>query len=232
MVFAVLRDVFPGAAATSMYACPACRAQQGPHERPDLESEGALRHRAVDGSLPCVSTAHQLELLPVVEQQLVAEMATRGAGKWIMVSYQWDSKKQVLRLKAVLEAAGYRVWFDEDQMGGNMNARMAEAVEGAAAVVACVTEAYQKSHNCMLEFNYANEKRKLIIPVIMDEAQTKAENQRGPVWLVLAGKLYYDCSTDGKVEAGLKKLLEVPKDGLPLLLLLLALLLRPQLRDP
>eukprot|EP00004_Rigifila_ramosa_P003251 TRINITY_DN1345_c0_g1_i11.p1 TRINITY_DN1345_c0_g1~~TRINITY_DN1345_c0_g1_i11.p1 ORF type:complete len:1438 (-),score=269.55 TRINITY_DN1345_c0_g1_i11:6-4319(-) len=218
LVREVMEEMFPGVAATEKYACPACRASQQPHELPErLETEAELRDRAQDGKLHCLSTiAHQLDvarLFPVEDEGRPA--ASSGTGQWIALSYQWDSKARVLRIKAALEAAGYRVWIDEEQMSGNMNARMAEAVDGGAAVVVCVTEKYKRSHNCMLEINYANDRRKCIIPLVLDEAQKKLENRTGPVWLILAGKIWYDFSTDDIFDASLRTLLNAPRDGLP-----------------
>eukprot|EP00004_Rigifila_ramosa_P003256 TRINITY_DN1345_c0_g1_i8.p1 TRINITY_DN1345_c0_g1~~TRINITY_DN1345_c0_g1_i8.p1 ORF type:complete len:574 (-),score=145.02 TRINITY_DN1345_c0_g1_i8:61-1557(-) len=218
LVREVMEEMFPGVAATEKYACPACRASQQPHDLPErLESKDEFDARAQDGKLHCLSTiAHQLDvarLFPVEDEGRPA--ASSGTGQWIALSYQWDSKARVLRIKAALEAAGYRVWIDEEQMSGNMNARMAEAVDGGAAVVVCVTEKYKRSHNCMLEINYANDRRKCIIPLVLDEAQKKLENRTGPVWLILAGKIWYDFSTDDIFDASLRTLLNAPKDGLP-----------------
>jgi len=36
--------------------------------------------------------------------------------KHIMISYQWDVKKEVLQLRKKLKEAGLRVWIDVEQM--------------------------------------------------------------------------------------------------------------------
>jgi len=37
-------------------------------------------------------------------------------GGHVFISYQWDSKQTVLKVRDRLRAAGYRVWIDEDDM--------------------------------------------------------------------------------------------------------------------
>jgi len=37
-------------------------------------------------------------------------------GGHVFISYQWDSKKTVLRVRDRLRSAGYRVWIDEDDI--------------------------------------------------------------------------------------------------------------------
>ncbi len=40
------------------------------------------------------------------------------------------------------------MWIDRDQMSGNLNDAMAEAVENAAVVVMCMSQYYKESTNC------------------------------------------------------------------------------------
>ena len=35
----------------------------------------------------------------------------------VMISYQWDAQKRMLKLRDELKQAGYNVWMDVDQMG-------------------------------------------------------------------------------------------------------------------
>eukprot|EP00004_Rigifila_ramosa_P007149 TRINITY_DN1806_c0_g1_i7.p1 TRINITY_DN1806_c0_g1~~TRINITY_DN1806_c0_g1_i7.p1 ORF type:complete len:1928 (+),score=397.07 TRINITY_DN1806_c0_g1_i7:814-5784(+) len=84
---------------------------------------------------------------------------------WIMISYNWAHQHIALKLKKLLEAAGYVVWMDVDKMAGNMDAAMAEAVDGAEAVIVCLTEGYKASKNCKAEFQYAVGKGKPVCGV-------------------------------------------------------------------
>ena len=35
----------------------------------------------------------------------------------VMISYQWDVQKQILKVKDILKAHGFNVWLDVEQMG-------------------------------------------------------------------------------------------------------------------
>jgi hypothetical protein len=56
----------------------------------------------------------------------------------------------VLRLNQALKAKGYTVWLDVEQMQGSTVDAMAEAVEGAAAMMVCVSSSYKESSNCRM----------------------------------------------------------------------------------
>ena len=68
--------------------------------------------------------------------------------KHVMISYQWDVQKLVIQLKNKLQADGYKVWMDIDEMGGSTLESMARAVENASVVLVCVSQKYKESPNC------------------------------------------------------------------------------------
>ena len=68
--------------------------------------------------------------------------------KHVMISYQWDVQTLVIQLKNRLQADGYKVWMDIDEMGGSTLESMAKAVENASVVLVCVSQKYKESHNC------------------------------------------------------------------------------------
>ena len=68
--------------------------------------------------------------------------------KHIMISYQWDVQTLVIQLKNRLQADGYKVWMDIDEMGGSTLESMAKAVENASVVLVCVSQKYKESPNC------------------------------------------------------------------------------------
>ena len=47
-----------------------------------------------------------------------------------------------------LQADGYKIWIDVEQMGGSTLEAMAEAVENAMVVLVCASEKYKLSPNC------------------------------------------------------------------------------------
>ena len=66
----------------------------------------------------------------------------------IMISYQWDVQSTMIQVKNRLQAAGYKVWMDLDDMGGSTLEAMAKAVEDSAVVLVCVSQKYKESPNC------------------------------------------------------------------------------------
>jgi len=93
-----------------------------------------------------------------------------------------------------LKQMGYRVWLDLDKMVGEMNKRMAEAVEGAAVVCPCITTAYKASANCMKELNYADQRGSYMVPLILDGETDRASLLSGQVGLITSNLIYVNFS--------------------------------------
>ena len=69
-----------------------------------------------------------------------ADKTERIAGNHVMISYQWDAQEVLVKVKNKLQASGYRVWMNLEQMGGSTLEAMAKAVENAAVLLVCVSE--------------------------------------------------------------------------------------------
>ena len=61
----------------------------------------------------------------------------------------------------------YLVWVDTEQMKGATVDTMALAVEGSAVVLIGVSRAYKESSNCRMEAQYALQKKKPLIPLML-----------------------------------------------------------------
>ena len=127
----------------------------------------------------------------------------KSAGNHVMISYQWDSQEVLVEVKNRLQASGYRVWMDLEQMGGSTLEAMAKAVEDSSVVLICVSERYKESPNCRSEAEYAYQLRKDIIPLMMQR------KYRGDGWLgMLVGtKLWFDFQSKHVLEQGVTKLI-------------------------
>ena len=126
-----------------------------------------------------------------------------STGNHVMISYQWDSQEVLVEVKNRLQASGYRVWMDLEQMGGSTLEAMAKAVENSSVVLICVSERYKESPNCRSEAEYAYQLRKDIIPLMMQG------KYRGDGWLgMLVGtKLWFDFQSKHVLEQGVTKLI-------------------------
>ncbi|XP_030849677.1 uncharacterized protein LOC105440236 [Strongylocentrotus purpuratus] len=123
-----------------------------------------------------------------VDSQQRAPSDTAKSSGHIMLSYKWEhpSKPVMREFKKQLRKRGYNVWMDEDHMMGDKIGAMAEAVENADMIIACITRGYQDSQDCRTEASYAYECKKKIIPV-------KVNDFKASGWLggITAGKIYY-----------------------------------------
>ncbi|EDO45030.1 predicted protein [Nematostella vectensis] len=108
----------------------------------------------------------------------------------VMISYQWDVQPTMIQVKSKLQAAGYRVWMDLEQMGGSTLQAMANAVENAEVVLMCVSQKYKESPNCRSEAEYAFQLRKDIVPLMME----KSYRPDGWLGMIMGAKLWIDFS--------------------------------------
>jgi phosphopantothenate-cysteine ligase len=121
----------------------------------------------------------------------------------IMISYNWGCQKTVLALAKQLQLAGFNVWLDVEQMEGSTLGAMADAVEGSRIVLVCVSRKYKESVNCRLEGEYAFQKKKEIIPLMM-EANYSADGWLGAL---MGTKLWFDCSSLDSLSTNLDQIL-------------------------
>ena len=126
------------------------------------------------------------------------------SGNHVMISYQWDAQEVLVQVKNKLQASGYRVWMDLEQMGGSTLEAMAKAVENAAVVLVCVSQRYKESPNCRSEAEYAYQLRKDIIPLMMQN------NYKADGWLgMLVGtKLWIGFQSKHVIDSGVTKLIK------------------------
>ena len=131
-----------------------------------------------------------------------ADKTKEGSGNHVMISYQWDAQDVLVQVKNQLQANGYRVWMDLEQMGGSTLDAMAKAVENAAVVLICVSQRYKESPNCRSEAEYAYQLRKDIIPLMMQK------NYKADGWLgmLLGTKLWIGFQSKHTIDSGVAKL--------------------------
>ena len=92
-------------------------------------------------------------------------------GKYIFLSYPHKNDEQAAKIIEALQAAGYRVWFDEWlELGVRYNHVIAEHIEECEVFMCLLTPEYYQSEYCQMEFTFAREGcGKEIIPVFMGD---------------------------------------------------------------
>ena len=125
-------------------------------------------------------------------------------GNHVMISYQWENQKVLIEVKNKLQALGYRVWMDLEQMGGSTLEAMAKAVENASVVLICVSQKYKQRPNCRSEAEYAYQLRKDIIPLMMQRDYTPD----GWLGIILGTRLWIDFRNDYNLSTSAEILLK------------------------
>lgn len=117
-----------------------------------------------------------------------------GPVKQIMISYNSQSRDMCENIKSVLEAKGYKVWFDVNDLQGRCLEEMAKAVEESMCILLCVTEQYYLSPYCRSEAEYTYSRRKPYIPLMMQK------NYKPESWLgiLIAERIYVNFTLDFK----------------------------------
>jgi hypothetical protein len=125
--------------------------------------------------------------LEAEKRRAVLTMGSATAIEHIMLSYNWDHQAVIKRVNASLVRRGYTTWIDVEKMQGSTVEAMADAVEGAAAMCYGVSRAYKESANCRLEAQYAYQREKDMVPLMVEEGY------RADGWLgmLLGTRLYY-----------------------------------------
>eukprot|EP01043_Picozoa_sp_COSAG02_P063924 COSAG02_NODE_9196_length_2292_cov_1.844961_1_plen_727_part_01 len=123
----------------------------------------------------------------------------------VMLSYNWDHQSVIKRVNSALQARGYAVWIDIEKMQGSTVEVMSAAVEDAAVMCYGISQAYKESANCRLEAQYAYQRQKEMIPLMMEEGY-RADGWLGMLlgvhlWYAFCGSvLASEASFEGKME--------------------------------
>jgi len=142
---------------------------------------------------------------PKVIEQKGTEVAPQTKQKHIMLSYNWGAQPLVLRIYDVLKSEGFNVWMDiKGGMKNNINASMAEGVEGAYLVLVFMTQKYQESANCSRELQYATSRRVPFIPI---KAQPYPWEQSGWLGLLMSGELWVEVINEDDIQAKKEELM-------------------------
>ncbi|XP_072047265.1 uncharacterized protein [Amphiura filiformis] len=203
-------------------------AQEGEQPTPPASTEPAQSGKNLPTDVePGTAQSKKEDKKDVSEKQDVIHVTAEskkedgkdGTGKpgHVMISYNWGVKEEgfpcqqrMIKLRDELIADNYRVWMDVVDMDGNMDDRMAEAVENAYVILMCVSEKYQASHNCKKEAQYAFFLKRPIVILKYDR-----HTATGWLGLQINNLLYYDVQTEEAMMGNLPKIKEQLDKGKP-----------------
>lgn len=90
----------------------------------------------------------------------------------IFFSHVWSMKYFLRYVFAELVKGGYKVWYDENDMGMDLKAAMTDGIANSTVFVVFLNSSYQTRPNCMFELREAKRMNKTIISVILDPQPT------------------------------------------------------------
>ncbi len=87
----------------------------------------------------------------------------------IMISYSHQEKTLCKQLYQELAKAGYRVCIDLHQIHENVMDAMVQAIDRSHTIIICMSEHYRKSNFCRAEAQYAFQRQRKIVPVLLQQ---------------------------------------------------------------
>lgn len=86
----------------------------------------------------------------------------------VFISYAWANKPIIMHIYNALCNSKINVWIDKDQMKGSTLEAMANGIDNSGIFIMAISSAYENSHNCRLEAEYAVPSGKPIIPIVVE----------------------------------------------------------------
>jgi len=129
------------------------------------------------------------------------------------LSHNWGEQNKnhefVKKVNMELQKRGWKTWFDENQMDGNIRFRMAEGIDNTKCVVVFITKEYRDkvngidmTDNCKYEFSYAMNQlgSQNMIPVVLETEMRDTKKWKGELGAALGSMLYVDLSDMSMLE--------------------------------
>lgn len=141
----------------------------------------------------------------------------------LFLSHNWgmddsgrDNHQRVSLIGKKLIEMGYKTWFDEDKMAGDLDKKIAQGIDQTKGMIAFLTRKYcekvngnNSRDNCKIEFMYAS--RKKLVAVVMEKQMCNSNTWMGLIGLTLGGQLFVDMSGDLEDNLYLSRQMELLK---------------------
>jgi len=147
-------------------------------------------------------------ILPLIPRQHTPDVSISSSVKTdCFLSHNWGEQNKnhafVKKVNLELQKRGWKTWFDENQMDGNIRFRMAEGIDNTKCVVVFITKEYRDkvngidmTDNCKYEFSYAMNQlgSQNMIPVVLETEMRDTKKWKGELGAALGSMLYIDLS--------------------------------------
>jgi hypothetical protein len=116
----------------------------------------------------------------------------------VMISYHQKSTGQHAQtLVQLFKKRNYRVWVDYENMKGDIQEAMAEAVQSSDIIVVLVSIGYKESANCRMECQYAMKQNKPLLFLVCEESY---KSPTGWLGLIMGQRMWVGVFTPSMVE--------------------------------
>ena len=86
----------------------------------------------------------------------------------IFLSHPWRNKNVLRHVMKFLNSSGYRVWYDQNEMGWDVSRSMTDGIENSQIVLVCLNKLYLGSKNCMFELVESRKINKNIVTLVTE----------------------------------------------------------------
>jgi len=139
------------------------------------------------------------ETLPAVDVPV-----KEGFEYHVFLTHEWGEDEQgrnnhgrVAKLNRYLQGRGLITWFDEDRLEGDIEEEMCEGIDKSQVVLVFVTKRYcdkvtgkDEADYCKKEFKYAVQRKKNLIPIVMEDRMRDTSQWAGTIGMNLGSKKY------------------------------------------
>ncbi len=118
----------------------------------------------------------------------------QGGNFDLFFSHAWVNKDILSHLQIILVRNGYRVWYDEINMGFSLKDSMKQGITSSKIILICLNAHYQSRANCLFELREAVASQKPIVVFLLQNNPMDWVNEEVKIACNLTDHLYVDGS--------------------------------------
>jgi hypothetical protein len=112
----------------------------------------------------------------------------------VFFSHTWSSKPFLSHVHYLLCRTGYKVWYDQLDMGHDLDGSMKGGISNSNIVLVCLNKSYQERPNCMKELRWAVSFAKEIVVLVIEKDVFSWANEEVKCLCKLSTKMFVDIS--------------------------------------
>ena len=135
----------------------------------------------------------------------------------VFLAYDWSvheiNHQRVAKVNAALQRRGITTWFDDDKLEEDIEHKISKGIDNCRIVLTFITNRYIKktakqslSDHCFLGFKYADRRKKIQLPVVIEKEMRDTGAWEGQVGMVLGGLPFVDLSDESNFDAKVDEL--------------------------